>query len=123
MKEKNKVFLKTRGWLRPNNSWGADTSFYSDVELYMGRGRTKNKKTSIIYRSISGSFRLRDCTSTISLDLDADSNKHYKARLRVVARVMEEVTKTRDAGVGAHKELKQRGAGMTKDATGDTLCT
>ncbi len=119
MKEKNKVFLKTRGWLRPNNSWGADTSFYSGVEMSVWRGRTKDKKTSI-HRSISGSFRLRDCTSTISLDLDADSNKHYKAHLRVLDKLIAEVTKTRDAWVGAHKELKQRGGWTTKEDKGDT---
>lgn len=101
--EKDKVYLKRRQWLRPASSWGPTSSVHSSIAL--GTWQMPNATK----RRLDGSLTLTDCSDHVRFDFDADNDKHYKAHLRMMDKLLLEVMEVRAAWVKAHDEVIERG--------------
>lgn len=92
----NKKLLNRRVWLRPASSWGPESSIHSHVTVdshkYTPKDRPERTSTSI-----DGSFSIRDCSHTISLDLYADKKKNSLKHLAALDKLVEEILLVREA--------------------------
>ena len=95
--------LNRRQWLRPNNSWGPDTSIRTSLEV----GTNKYDKASSSQAHIDGELVLRDCTHSISLCLWADKRKHAVAHLRMLDKLAAEVVLLRNEWAAAMEDIDQ----------------
>jgi hypothetical protein len=102
---KTYTLLRHRRWLRPNSSWGPQTSIHSQVTLEDYTDEETHRQS----RSLYGDFGLRDCGEYVSVDLNASTEKHYKQHLKALTVLLDEVQAVTTAWIEAGEQVKKLG--------------
>lgn len=107
MKLKKPKVLKRRGFLRPISSGANETTFHSQCEIeedVLSWGKNKGKKSYAIFAS----FKIRDCSRSIGLDLYSDTDKVFQENLKAIDKLIGEAEQVRGAMVEANNYLLAR---------------
>lgn len=100
--------LQRRGWLRKIGEGGDETSFHSSC-IPRTYTHTNKKGEKIVYKTIDASFKLRDCSRSVGLDLYSDDKKQSLHNLKALDNLIDEALILREAMEEAINDLFEEG--------------
>lgn len=87
LKSKTTRIRRKRFWLRPNTSYGPESSVRSEINVHV-RTEPKNKRK---YGNLYADISLRDCSNQVSFDFTAHSKKSARKHLEALKKLQKEL--------------------------------